>query len=79
MGLLVLNLSVLWSTGGNQNLEWEIMVERPQTLKCFLSSGMFVRPPSLFMGLVCCDYNVFPLMKIVSLSSGLPLLSLWLP
>ena len=34
MGLLALNFSVLWSIGGNQNLEWELMVEHPHILKC---------------------------------------------
>jgi len=35
MGLLALNLFFMWSIGGNKNLEWEIMVERPHILKCF--------------------------------------------
>jgi hypothetical protein len=35
MGLLALNLSILWSIGVNQNLEWEIMVERTLVLKHF--------------------------------------------
>jgi len=72
MGFLVSNLSVLWSTGGNRDLEHIL-----KPLSVCLSSGMFVRPPSLLMGLVYCVYSIFPLMKIASLSSGLPLLSLW--
>jgi hypothetical protein len=34
MELLASNLSFLWSIGGNQDLEWEIMVEHPQILDC---------------------------------------------
>jgi hypothetical protein len=34
MGLLALNFFVLWSIGGNQNLELELMVENPHILKC---------------------------------------------
>ena len=45
MGLLASNLSILWSIGDNQNLEWEIMVERPLVLN-HLFSVRYVRSTS---------------------------------
>jgi hypothetical protein len=61
MGFLVSNLSVLWSTGGNQDLEWEIMVEHPQTFKCFLIIK-YVRSASFIVyGLGLWRLQCFPL------------------
>jgi hypothetical protein len=43
MGFMVFNLPVLWLTGNNQFLEWEIMGEYSQTFE-FVLDIRYVRP-----------------------------------